>query len=186
MKKVQMKKAILSLALVITTIGLFAQKKTTTSATISFDATTSLDNLPKASNKTGIGAIDTQTGAVAFEASVKNFTFANPTMQGHFNGEKWLDSDAHPNFTFKGNIVNPSAVDFTKDGTYNTEVDGVLSIKGKEKNIKIPGTITVNGGNLLISANFSIAVADYNINGVPIDAGKVSKNPKITVSAELK
>jgi len=62
----------------------------------------------------------------------------------------------------------------------------VLSIKGKEKNIKIPGTITVNGGNLLISANFSIAVADYNINGVPIDAGKVSKNPKITVSAELK
>jgi hypothetical protein len=33
-----MKKAILILALVITTASLFAQKKTTTSATIAFDA----------------------------------------------------------------------------------------------------------------------------------------------------
>ena len=172
--------------MVISTGSLFAQKKTTTSATISFDATTSLDDLPKAENKTAIGAIDTKTGAVAFEATVKNFTFANPTMQGHFNGEKWLNSDAHPSFTFKGNIVDPSSVDFTKDGTYKTEVEGVLSIKGKEKNMKVPGTIVVNGGTLLVSANFSIAVADYGITGVPIDAGKVSKKPKITVSAELK
>ena len=107
-------------------------------------------------------------------------------MQGHFNGEKWLNSDAHPNFTFKGNIDDPSSVDFTKDGTYKTEVEGVIGIKGKEKNIKIPGTIVVNGGTLSVSANFSINVADFDITGVPIDAGKVSKQPKISVSAELK
>ena len=95
-----MKKTILILALVITTVGLFAQKKTTTSATISFDATTSLDDLPKANNKTAIGAIDTKTGAVAFEATVKNFTFANPTMQGHFNGEKWLEFRCASKFHF--------------------------------------------------------------------------------------
>jgi len=181
-----MKKAILILILTISTGILFAQKKTTTSATISFDASTSLDNMPKASNKTAIGAIDTKTGSVVFEANVKNFTFGNPTMQGHFNGEKWLNSDAHPNFTFKGNIVDPSSVDFTKDGTYKTEVEGVIGIKGKEKNMKIPGTIVVNGGTLSVSANFSVAVADFGITGVPIDAGKVSKQPKITVSAELK
>ena len=55
---------------------------------VSFDATTSIDALPKADNKTVIGAIDTKTGAVQFEANVKNFAFANPTMQGHFNGAK--------------------------------------------------------------------------------------------------
>src|ERR1700740_2387648 len=124
-----MKKAILILILAITTGSLFAQKKTTTSATISFDASTSVDNMPKASNKTVIGAIDTKTGTVSFEANVKNFTFANPMMQGHFNGEKWLNSDAHPSFTFKGNIVNPSSVDFSKDGSYDTEVEGTLGIK---------------------------------------------------------
>jgi hypothetical protein len=47
-----MKKTILSLALVVATGLLFAQKKTTTSATINFDATTSIDKLPRAENKT--------------------------------------------------------------------------------------------------------------------------------------
>ena len=47
-----MKKTILALALVAVTGSLFAQKKTTTSATVAFDASTSIDNLPKAENKT--------------------------------------------------------------------------------------------------------------------------------------
>lgn len=181
-----MKKTILLLSFITAAAGLFAQKKTTSSAIISFDATTSLDALPKAENKTAIAAIDPKTGSVAFEATVKNFTFSNPMMQDHFNGDKWLSSDAHPSFTFKGNIVDPSSVDFTKDGTYNTEVEGVLSVKGKEQKIKVPGTITVKGSSLLVASNFSIALADYDITGVPIDGGKVAKQPKITVSAELK
>ena len=181
-----MKKTILLLAFVTTAFGLFAQKKTTSSATIAFDATTSLDALPKAENKTAIAAIDPKTGSVAFEATVKNFAFSNPMMQEHFNGEKWLHSDAHPSFLFKGNIVDPSKVDFTKDGSYNTEVEGTLTIKGKEQKIKVPGTIVVKGNNVQVNSNFSIALADYGITGVPIDGGKVAKQPKITVSAELK
>ena len=38
----------------------------------------------------------------------------------------------------------------------------------------------------LVSANFSIALADYGITGAPIDGGKVSKNPNITVAADFK
>ena len=72
-----MKKTILFLAFIATTGYIFAQKKTTTSATVSFDATTEKDALPKAENKTVIGSIDTQTGDVAFEAAVKNFSFPN-------------------------------------------------------------------------------------------------------------
>jgi polyisoprenoid-binding protein YceI len=181
-----MKKTILFLGLVIAAGSVFAQKKTTTSATVSFDATTSLDALPKATNKTVIGAIDTKTGAIQFEANVKNFAFENPTMQGHFNSEKWLNSDAFPKFTFKGTIADLSKVDFTKDGLYKTEVEGTLGIKGKEKTLKVPGTIVVQNGSLAISSNFSIALADFGITGVPVDAGKVSKNPKITVVADFK
>lgn len=181
-----MKKTILFLALAIATGSLFAQKKTTTSATVSFDATTSLDALPKADNKTVIGALDTQTGTVQFEANVKNFSFKNPMMQEHFNGEKWMKSDEFPKFTFKGNIADLSAIDFTKDGSYNTEVEGLLGIKGKEQKVKVPGTIVVKNGSVAVSSNFSIALADYGITGVPIDGGKVSKNPKITVAADFK
>src|SRR3989337_3326378 len=178
-----MKKTILFLGLVITTASLFAQKKTTTSATVSFDASTSIDALPKADNKTVIAAIDPQTGLVQVEANVKNFSFANPMMQEHFNGEKWLNSNEFPKFTFKGNIVEPSSVNFTKDGSYKTEVEGLLAVKGKEKKVKVPGTIVVKNGSLAVSANFSIALADYGITGAPIDGGKVAKQPKITVSA---
>lgn len=181
-----MKKTTLFLSLVIAAGSLFAQKKTTTSATVTFDATTSLDALPKANNRTVIGAIDTKNGAVQFEATVKNFAFSNPMMQEHFNGEKWLNSNEYPKFTFKGNIVNPSAVDFTKDGSYKTEVEGLLGIKGKEQKVKVPGTIVVNNGSFSVSSSFSIALADYGISGVPVDAGKVSKNPKISISADFK
>jgi polyisoprenoid-binding protein YceI len=181
-----MKKSILILALAFTTSVLFAQKKTTTSATVSFDASTAIDNLPKADNKTVIAAIDTKTGAVLFEANVKNFAFANPTIQEHFNGEKWLHSDAHPSFTFKGTIVDAGSVNFSQEGTYETEVEGVLTIKGKEQKIKVPGTIVVKGNSLVASSSFSIALADYGISGAPIDGGKVSKTPKISVLAEFK
>jgi hypothetical protein len=63
-----MKKTILLFALVAVVGAGFAQKKkTTTSATIKFDATTSLDALPKAENKTAVASLNTKTGDVAFD-----------------------------------------------------------------------------------------------------------------------
>jgi polyisoprenoid-binding protein YceI len=181
-----MKKVILSLSIALFTIGVFAQKKTTTSAVIAFDASTSLDNLPKAENKTVIAAVDPTTGSVAFEASVKNFSFANPLMQKHFNSDSWLDSDKFPSFTFKGNLVNPAAVNFAKDGSYTTDVEGTITIKGIEKKIKVPATIVVKGGTFSATSKFTVKVKDYGITGTPIEGGKVSREPKITVSADFK
>ena len=107
-------------------------------------------------------------------------------MQDHFNGAKWLNSGEYPKFTFKGNILNLSAVDFSKDGSYKTEAEGMLGIRGKEQKIKVPGTIVVKDGIISLSSDFTISLADYGISGVPIDGGKVSKKPKISVSADFK
>lgn len=181
-----MKKTILFLSFLAIAGGVMAQKKTTTSASVTFDASTAIDALPKAENKTVIAAVDTKTGTVAFEATVKNFAFSNPKIQEHFNGEKWLNSDAHPKFTFKGKIVDLSKVDFTKDGSYKVTVTGDLTIRDVTKEITTPATIVVKGGTLTTLANFAIKLSDYGITGVPIDAGKVAKEPKITVEAELK
>lgn len=179
-----MKKTILILALVAVTGSLFAQKKTTTSASVAFDASTSIDALPKAENKTVIAALDPATGSIAFEANVKNFAFANPTIQEHFNGQNWLNSDQFATFTFKGNLTN--GVDFSKDGTYNTNVEGTLTVKGVSQKIKAPATVVVKGGAVSATSNFTIKLADYGISGAPIDGGKVAKEPKITVSADFK
>ena len=181
-----MKKTILFLSFVALTGSLFAQKKTTTSAIVAFDASTSIDALPKAENKTTIAAVDTKTGSVAFESTVKNFAFSNPMIQEHFNGEKWLNSDAFPKFTFKGKITDLSKVDFAKDGSYKVDVAGDLTIRDVTKPVTTAATVVVKGGALSTTADFTIKLSDYGITGVPIDAGKIAKEPKITVSAELK
>lgn len=181
-----MKKTVLLLAFIAASGLLFAQKKTTTSAKVSFDATTPKDNLPKADNNTVIGSIDTKTGDVAFEAAVKNFAFSNPRIQEHFNGANWLNSDEFPKFTYTGKIEDIKKVKFTTDGTYKVKVNGELTVKGVTNKTKVEGTITVAGGKTTIASEFSIKLADFNIAGqAPIEAGKVSKEPKIAVSAEF-
>ena len=163
----------------------FAQKKTSTSAIVAFDASTAIDDLPKAENKTSIAAIDPAKYTVQFEASIKNFAFSNPKIQEHFNQENWLNSDKFPKATFNGVITNPSAINFKKDGTYNVTVEGDLTIKGKTNKVTAPATIVVAGSTLKTSASFSIKLADFGVEGQPITAGKVAAEPKISVSADL-
>lgn len=180
-----MKKTTLLLALVISTGSLFAQKKTTTTATVSFDATTPKDALPKAENKTVIGSIDTKTGVVAFEAAVNNFSFSNPRMHEHFNGANWMNSAQYPKITFMGKIEKVNKIKFNKDGTYSVKVNGDLRIRDISKSMKVEGKITVAGGKIQVTADFKVKLSDYNITGQPLEAGKVSKEPKVTVSAEF-
>ena len=182
-----MKKSIILLALVgLTTITFGQKKKTTTSATITFDATTSSDKLPKADNKTVVASIDTKTGNVAFESILKSFTFSNPKMQEHFNGASWMDSDKFPTATFKGKITNIAAVNFKKDGSYNAEVTGDLTMHGITKPVTTTATVVVAGAAVSTTTNFSVKLADYGVNGGAIAAGKVATEPKITVSADFK
>jgi len=180
-----MKKTILALALIAATGSVFAQKKTTTSATVMFDATTDKDDKPKAENKTVIAALDTKTGAVQFEAAVKNFAFSNPMIQEHFNGAQWMNSDKFPKFSFNGQITDLKKVNFQKDGTYNVSVKGDLTVKDITKPVTAPATIVVSGGKIKASSDFSVALADYSISGAPVDAGKIAKQPKIKVNVEL-
>jgi polyisoprenoid-binding protein YceI len=123
---------------------------------------------------------------VAFEATVKNFAFSNPMIQDHFNGGNWMASDKHPVFTYKGNITDLSAVNFTKDGTYQVKTEGVLTVKGVEQKLATPATIVIKDGTINASTDFSIKLSDFGITGAPIDGGKVAKEPKITVTVELK
>ena len=180
-----MKKTNLLFVLMLITVVAFGQKKTTTSAIIAFDASTAIDNLPKAENKTVIAAIDPAKGTVQFEATIKNFDFANPRIQDHFNQKGWMNSEEFPKATFNGIITNLSAVNFKKDGTYTATVAGDLTIHGQTQKINTDAVIVVVGNTIKASSSFSIKLADYGVDGPQVSAGKVSREPKITVSAEL-
>lgn len=181
-----MKKTILSGFLAIMSIAVIAQKKTTTSATIEFDATTTIDALPKAENKTVVAALDTKEGTIQFEAAIKSFAFSNPRIQEHFNQPNWMDSDNFPKSTFTGSITNLNKINFSKAGTYIADVEGALTIHGVEQKIKTTASIIVKDGAITTTAAFSIKLEDYKVNGPQVGSGKVSKEPKITVTAEFK
>jgi polyisoprenoid-binding protein YceI len=181
----KMKKTILVPLIFAATLSASAQKKTTTAAVITFDASTALDNLPKAENKTVVAAIDLDKNTVQFEAAVKNFSFSNPKMQEHFNQKSWMNSDEYPKASFSGVITNPKTVTLKKDGTYSVTVEGDLTIKGKTQKITTPATLVIAGSAVKATASFSILLADFDIDGPPVSAGKVSREPKITVVAEF-
>jgi polyisoprenoid-binding protein YceI len=181
-----MKKTILFLSFLAMTGAVTAQSATTTSAVITFDATTPKDALPKAENKAVIAALNKTTGAVQFEAAVNNFAFTNPMIQDHFNGEKWLNSAAHPKFTFSGKIDKLSEVKFNKNGSYDVTVSGNLTVKGVTKPISsVPATVVVKDGAVSASSTFSIKLADYGIAGQAIEAGKVAPEPRISVAVNF-
>lgn len=179
-----MKKTILALSLIALCGGVFAQAKTTTSATVAFDASTEKDALPKAENKTVVAQLNPKTGEIGFEAAVKNFSFSNPLIQEHFNAERWLNSDKFASFTFVGKVAEIGKVNFSKNGVYTVSVTGELTVKDKSKTITTPATIEVKNGAVSAKANFTIVLADY---GIKVgDSGKIAGEPKITVSADLK
>jgi polyisoprenoid-binding protein YceI len=181
-----MKKVILFVSVALISVFSYAQKKTTTSAVINFDASTPIDELPKAENKTGVAMLNTKKGEVSFEATIKNFSFTNPVIQDHFNGEKWMNSDKFPTAVFKGKINNASAVNFTKEGTYSAEISGDLTIKGIAKPVSTMADIVVGAdGVISTTALFNITLADYGIEGGAIKAGKVDDTPSISVSAKF-
>ena len=179
-----MKPFFFAAAIVLASMSTFAQSKTTTSAIVTFDATTPLDALPKAENKTVVGMMDTKTGQVGFEAAVNNFAFSNPTIQQHFNEERWLNSTKFPLFTFQGKITDLSKVNFKKDGSYTVPVEGTMTIKDKTNPLNTTATIVVSKGSLSSSSNFSIKLSDY---GIDVGTkGKIANEPKISVSADFK
>ena len=179
-----MKKVTLFLALTVVTAGtLFAQKKTTSSGIITFDATTPKDALPKAENKTAVALLDTKGGNVGFEAIIKGFNFENAMIQEHFNGEKWMDSEKFPKATFKGKITNLNEVAFDKDGSYKATVTGDLTLHGITKPLTAPATIVVKAGAISTTSEFTIKLADYSLGNA---GGKLADEPKITVAADFK
>lgn len=180
-----MKKTILSLSFLFTAGILMAQKLTTTSAVVAFDATTPKDALPKAENKTVIASFDKATGALAFEAAVNNFAFTNPRIQEHFNGDNWMNSTEFPKFIFVGQVTKLKEIKFNKNGSYDVNVKGKLTVKGVTKEISAPAKVVVKNGALTASSVFSIKLSDFGITGQPVESGKIAKEPKINVSASF-
>jgi len=183
-----MKKSItLSLLLIIgllTSETAFSQKFMTKNGSIRFYSETPIETI-QADNKQVNSALDIQTGDFVFKVLMKSFVFEKALMQEHFN-ENYVESDKFPNATFQGKISNLSAIDFTREGTYEVNVDGDLTIHGVTKKISEKGTLTIKAGDKISGqSKFMVKPADYDIKIPAAVVKNIAETLEVTVDIEL-
>lgn len=176
-----MKKIILVVSALIFIQCTFAQKRYfTKTGTVSFRAGTSVEDID-AVNKSTTCIFDVGTGDIQFAVLIKGFEFKSSLMQEHFN-ENYMESDKYPKSIFKGKITNLDKINFQKEGNYPVTVKGSLEMHGVTKEIATSGTFKVTGETVLATAEFSVALADYNIEIPGLVKDKISKTAKIQIS----
>jgi len=175
-----MKSIIFSVLAIMNFIASCAQDRVLTrTGSISFYSTTPLENID-ANTQAAVSVLDKKTGKMEFIVLIKSFAFEKALMQEHFN-ENYLESDKFPKSTFKGQIDDLSKINFDKDGKYLVSVSGELTLHGHAQALTTTAVITILKGNASADAEFTIALADYNITIPSLVKDKVSKTVKISV-----
>jgi len=176
-------KQTLLILLTFASMQMNAQKFMTKTGSVEFSATTPVERI-EGTNKSVACLLDSKTGALDLIVQVKSFVFEKQLMQEHFN-ENYMESDKFPKSTFKGSLTNLSAVNFSKDGEYNADVAGKLTIHGVTNDVKTTGKIIVKEGKATLKSVFNARLADYKIDIPGAVKEKISKDAKITVNCTL-
>lgn len=174
-------KYILLAVIILAGHNLYAQKYISRTGKVVFFSATQLENIEAFNNEVGT-ILDAASGDVVIQVPIRSFKFEKALMQEHFN-ENYMESSKYPKAEFKGKIANLSAVNFAKDGTYNVQVPGKMTMHGVTKDISVPGTITVKGNSVTSAAKFKVKTADYNIEIPKLVEGKIAKEVEVSLNA---
>ncbi len=179
-----MKKVVFTLTFIILCVFTGgAQKFITKNGFIKFYSSTPVEKI-EASNRQVNSALDTKTGDFVFKVLMKSFVFEKALMQEHFN-ENYVETDKFPAATFLGKVTNFQDVNLSKDGIYNINVDGNLTIHGETKQVNEKGTLEVKNGKIMTKSKFNLLLADYKINVPNTVVNKISKTIEVTVDLTL-
>lgn len=139
----------------------------------------------------------TKGGKGELHVPVASLNTGIPLRDNHLQGGVWLDAENHPHLSLTITDVRNVKEVKSSDNfqTYGVELVGELTIKGKSRDIEIPGRVTYlketeqtrqkMAGNLLAArAEFDIKLADYSITGPP-GAGLIGTKVGESVSVEV-
>jgi polyisoprenoid-binding protein YceI len=175
-----MKKSIVLIVCIVLSAHSFAQKFYTKNGLVSFYSKATVEDIT-ADNNEVLSVINTATGDMQFSLLNTGFHFKKALMEEHFN-EDYMESDKYPKSTFKGKITNLSAINFTKDGIYNTAVTGDLTMHGVTNTITTNGIITIKNGAVSATSKFKIKLTDYKIVIPSVVKNNIAETIDITVS----
>jgi polyisoprenoid-binding protein YceI len=162
---------------------LVGQKYYSKAGRIQFLSDASLEQI-EANNNSALIVLDVTTGRMDLSVLIKGFQFEKALMQDHFN-ENYMESHLYPKGSFTGIILNMKEINFNKDGTYITKVQGELTLHGVTKAMTTSGQINVKAGKIVASSTFDITIAEFNIDIPKVVKDNIAKTVRVTVSAEL-
>ncbi len=198
-----MKKLILFICI---PIFCFSQKYKVVDSEVSFFSYAPLENITASSEELQ-GIIDLSSGEFFFRLPIKSFSFKRSLMQTHFN-DKYMESDKFPNAIFQGKsdelkehitkiikTLNNNLSDNSEKSLISKQlekvfeqgvlVEGILSIHGKEKNIKIKVVINPKSDRIRFFSIFFVKTEDFNIKIPKLLKDNISEKIEVKVSGIL-
>ncbi|MCX7357929.1 MAG: YceI family protein [Alphaproteobacteria bacterium] len=85
----------------------------------------------------------------------------------------WFDVDAHPTATFR-------ATDFRRRGE-GYEARGELTIKDRERNVRLPFTLTINGDTAVMNGTVAIDREEFDLGKDVEGSDMISRNVDVTI-----
>lgn len=178
-----MKKLMIAIAMIGFATATIAQDKYfTRSGNATFFSSTPIEDI-KAVNEGAVTVLDVNTGKIEVSMLNQSFQFKKALMQEHFN-ENYMESKTYPKSSFKG-TVSMDDVNLDKPGTYDVTVLGDLNIHGETKNVEVPGTVEVNGENLIAHTQFMVVPEDYGIKIPGTVRENIAKEIEVTIDMTL-
>lgn len=176
-----MKVKIIMIALMVMFQLTQAQKLISKNGHVWFYSQTPMENI-EGHNHQVVSILDPSTGDMQFSLLVKAFEFKVALMQEHFN-ENYMESDKFPKASFKGKITNLDKINFKKDGVYQAEVLGDLTIHNVTRPVTARGSIEVRGTSVIARSKFVVTPHDYAIVIPSLVEEKIAKEIEVNVEA---
>lgn len=139
----------------------------------------------QAKTNTVTAVLDPATGQVQVRIPVNSFVFRKALMQEHFN-ENYLESHQFPFANYKGQIAQWDATKLQKSGTQKIRFEGKLEIHGITKDVVESGTMEVGNGQIRMTTDLKVAVADFGIKVPALVRDKIAKEAAVHVEVNLK
>jgi polyisoprenoid-binding protein YceI len=129
-----------------------------------------------------------------FTVAWKDVDTGNPTRNGHMMGKDWVEADKYPDVVYTVTGIENASAPVKPVKSINCTLVGTMAMHGKEKEMKIPATLTyveslpgkkgepAHDGMVVKAKKFKVALADFDIKGKGgVVGNKVAGEQEFTV-----
>lgn len=172
-----MKKLILLSASLLFAGYASAQKYSSKTGKVTFEASVPLFEDVYAQDDNNTVVINADNGEMASVSVVKNFHFKTKLMEEHFN-ESYAETAKYPKTTFKGKIAGFDKTKLTASPQKYT-VQGILNFHGVDKAVTSTATLYAKDGKIYMQGSFVARPADYKVTIPKMVMKKVAENVNV-------